>query len=115
MDVAGSSINISQRRVYLNRPILPTLRLLESGLGEVAPHEFHHLGYCSEILCLLLREDNMAVHGHIEDATVALDQLGLQIKLVLQGGCQPGSPRIVVSRNAIGDRKPHLSIPPDVT
>lgn len=52
------------------------------------------------MLCLL-REDEVVVDRHLEDAAVALHQLGVQPEALLDLGRQTDGPRFVVSTDAV--------------
>jgi len=56
---------------------------------------------------LVLRKDHLAVGFYIEDTTTSRDQLRLYAELLLELGCQTGSPGLVVSNRAIRDRDIH--------
>ena len=43
----------------------------------------------------------MVIDGHVEDPPAALDELGVDIRLLLQGGRQTGGPWLVVSLLAV--------------
>ena len=59
----------------------------------------------------LLGEDEIAIHRHLEYPTGRLDKADLGIRVgLLQLGRQTGSPRFVVSDNAILDHHLHWDI-----
>jgi hypothetical protein len=66
---------------------------------------------------LVLGKDERAVHLDVEDAAAAADQLGRDAEFTLEIGCQPGSPRLVVSSAAEFDGNAHgaLRSPPGNT
>lgn len=75
-------------------------------------NELNHVCYLNELAHLLLREDHFAAYCNVKDAVISLDKLGLEAQYIFQGGCQPGSPGVVVSRYAVRDRDLHWPAPP---
>ena len=61
---------------------------------------------------LALGEDERAVRYDVEHPRIALDELRVDSELVLDTGCQTGSPGQVASTDAVADRDPHGSRPP---
>ena len=60
---------------------------------------------------LVLRVDELSVDDDVEDATVALDQLRIDIHRLLDLGRQTGGLWKVVSAHAVLDRDLHLVLP----
>ncbi len=58
----------------------------------------------------VLRVDERAVHGHVEDAVIALDEFRFDASLLLDSGRQPGGLRKVVSTHTVGDGDLHCGI-----
>ena len=58
----------------------------------------------------MLREKELPVGGHVEDAVRALDELRLDAELLLDLGRQTDRPRQVVSGYAVGDLDFHARI-----
>ena len=58
-----------------------------------------------------LRKHEIAVDPDVEDPATALDQARLEVEFSLQLGRQPGSPRQVVSLDAVFDSDIHLRPP----
>jgi hypothetical protein len=59
---------------------------------------------------LLLREDQLPVHGDFEDPATAFDQARLYLEFLIDGSCQTGSLRKVVSSDAVLDPYLHLNL-----
>ena len=57
----------------------------------------------------LLGEDQLVIDEDVEDASSALDELGVLACLLLDGGRQTGGPRKIISGRAIRDRDLHRS------
>jgi hypothetical protein len=57
---------------------------------------------------LVFGVDQLSVHLDVEDAVVALDELGLDTNLLLDLGRQTGGLREVVSTVAVLDRDTHV-------
>ena len=55
----------------------------------------------------VLAEDHLAVNDDVEDASAALDHLGVDTAVVLDRGGQTGRLGFVVSLHAVGDRNLH--------
>jgi hypothetical protein len=58
----------------------------------------------------VLRVDERAVHGHVEDAVIALDELRFDAARLLDSGRQPGGLREVVSTDTVGNGDLHCGI-----
>src|ERR1043166_6287278 len=56
---------------------------------------------------LLLREDELAVHAHLELTTAALDERALHAAFLLELGRQTGGPGKIVSSDAVTDLDGH--------
>jgi hypothetical protein len=59
---------------------------------------------------LVLREDQLAVYDHIEDAVIAPDELRFDAPGLLDLGRQPGGLREIVSSPTVGDGDLHSGI-----
>ena len=57
----------------------------------------------------VLREEQLAIDGHVEDAAASCFQLGVNAQSLLQFGRQTGSRGLVVSNRAVLDVDLHMS------
>jgi hypothetical protein len=83
--------------------IAVTARERESGSAELC-EDFVGIGESSGFV---LRVDERAVHDHVEDTVIALDELGFDASRLLDSGRQPGGLREVVSTHTVGDGDLH--------
>jgi hypothetical protein len=56
---------------------------------------------------LVLRKEELAVHGHVENAASAVDEDGIDSEFLLDGGRETRSPWLIVSNHAILDGDVH--------
>jgi hypothetical protein len=69
---------------------------------------FHDVVLVGEATRLFLRVDKLFIRNHVEDPASTLDQLRLDPQVLPQCGRQTGSPRKVVSTDAVCNRDRHV-------
>jgi hypothetical protein len=75
--------------------------------SESRTERVDHLLLLGEATSLVLRKDELAVAVDVVDATIALDQLGIDAEFILDPGRQTGGAGEIVSTRAVGDRDFH--------
>jgi hypothetical protein len=66
---------------------------LPGGLGGTGAEQIEDLFVFGETPLLVLREDALAVDGHVEHAAIPLEQLRFDLELLGDLGRQTGGPR----------------------
>jgi hypothetical protein len=79
-------------------------------ISPVTANGFQNLPVVRKSSQSALREHQFAVDRDLEDPVLALYQLNRGCKLALQLGRQPGSPRLIISNNAVLDRNVHAHL-----
>jgi hypothetical protein len=84
------------------------IKLVSGILPKILPYNFQDFIVRGKTACFLLGENLFAIHRDLENPTSRLNQFSLNSVFLLNGSCQTGSLRIVVSDYAILNLDIHL-------